>query len=114
MSIETETVGGAVKYVPRRHEGDRLARLRGILDEIADIENAGEMREHAKDRECNRLIGEMQALGGEFQIGFEEDEGFIMVRDAEKPHGPRCSPPDACYCDVLHRAACSVGGWFAP
>lgn len=108
MNIETQVIDGYNKYKPRVHSGDRLDKLRGILNEIADIEHDGMLREHAKDRECNRLIAEIGANGGQFLIGTEEDEGFIMVVDVAAGHGPRCTV-SVCWCEPLARVECDAG-----
>lgn len=86
------------RYTPAVHTGTREERILGLLREYADIDSDAMMRMHAKDREHDRIEGELAALGVEVWIGDGVDEGYVLGREAAAPHAPACAPPDRCEC----------------
>jgi hypothetical protein len=85
-----------MRYQPQVHTGTEEQRVLGLLEEYVGIESDGMLRIHAKDRECNRIAGELNSMGytlwGDFdslgQLTGEEE--WLIARKSGAPHEPGC------------------------
>jgi hypothetical protein len=90
------------QYIPPLHRGTNEQIIQALIEEAADVHFSGTMRQHAKDRELQRINLQLRDLGVDLILGDKEDEGFILgVREHETDcylSGKNPEEPGRCSC----------------
>lgn len=88
------------RYQPDALSGTPAEKAVGLLCEMVDIDHSFMMRGHAQDREKNRIMVQIAALGFDLLEGCEEDAGRWILHHKDD-HEASCSldePGGLCEC----------------